>query len=140
LNLHKVLEEFLSSAKFAFLTPNDDAGLMFWYGKEQLQKFSDPYYYEMLINFFARRRITLLIYKNRPGHNFSFVEMETGDCLNISNVSFVESSKKRLAKLPPDRDIEFDIIGVSADNQYMVEPPDTISNELMIFKGYRVIE
>lgn len=139
MSLHKELEAFLSSAKMAVLMPAPDTSLLFWFGGGQLQEFSDSHNYEMLVGFFAGRSITLVVYREHPSYTFSFVDTEAADCLNISNVRFTMSPDKALASLPADKDIEFDIIGMTADNKYMLEPPDTISEELMILKGYRLV-
>jgi len=138
-SLHNELEEFLSSALFAFLTPEEETALLFWFGGDQLHRYSDPYNYNLLINFFTGRRITLLIYRNHPTYNFSFVEMESGDCLNISKVRLVKGSEQILAGLSLNTHLEFDIIGVSADNEYMVEPPNAVLEARMLLEGYQLI-
>lgn len=140
MTLQEELEEFLSSAKVAMIPPHGDVAILLWFGKDQLEKFSDPYMYEMLIGFFAGRRITLLVYRTHPSYAFSFVDIDSGDCINVSKVHFVpQGPDKVFASIAEDTCIEFDIIGTSADNQYMVEPPEGISTEPMILRGYKIV-
>ena len=72
MNLHKEPEEFLSSALFAFLAPEEETA----------------------------RRITLLIYRNHLAYNFSFMEMESGDCLTRSKMLIVKNPEAPM--LPED--------------------------------------
>jgi|ERR1035437_33079 hypothetical protein len=138
MTLQDKVEDFFSKGDvITFAMDNEDVVMTLLFNKQGFHTFSQNENYENMYAYFNGRKIKMILIPQTNTIKISFIDIKSGDALNIENVKFVtDNFGKFLDTVKENKHISFTIMGLSEDGSTMIMPEIMLKNKPLKIRGY----